>query len=77
MVLVVGSFAKCEFLCEFTFPDFFFRFYLLMRDTEGEGERVQQRHRQREKQAPCKESDVGLDPGSPGSGPGLKAELNH
>ena len=26
-----------------------------------------------EKQAPCREPDVGLDPGSPGSGPGLKA----
>ena len=28
------------------------------------------------KQAPCREPDVGLDPGSPGSGPGLKAALN-
>ena len=35
-----------------------------------------QRHRQREKQAPCREPDVGLDPGSPGSHPGLKAALN-
>ena len=26
-----------------------------------------QRHRQREKQAPCRESDVGLDPRIPGS----------
>ena len=43
-----------------------------MRDTEREG----QRHRQKEKQTPCGESDVGLDPGSPGSGPGLKAALN-
>ena len=41
-----------------------------MRDTEGE----RQRHRQREKQAPCREPDVGLDPRSPGSGPGLKAD---
>ena len=32
-----------------------------------------QRHRQREKQAACREPDVGLDPGSPGSGPGPKA----
>ena len=45
--------------------------YLLMRDTQ------RQRHRQREKQAPCRESDVGLYPGSPGSRPGLKAVLNH
>ena len=30
-----------------------------------------------ETQAPCREPEVGLDPGSPGSGPGLKAALNH
>ena len=28
----------------------------------------------REKQAPCREPDVGLDPGTPGSCPGLKAD---
>ena len=39
-------------------------------------ERERQRHRQREKQAPCRKPDVELDPGSPGSGPGLKAALN-
>ena len=47
-----------------------------MRDTERE----QQRHRQREKQAPCGKPNVGLDPGTPGSCPGLKADaqsLNH
>ena len=33
--------------------------------------------REREKQAPGGEPDVGLDPESPGSGPGLKAVLNH
>ena len=50
-----------------------------MRDTEREREpeRERQRHRQREKQAPRKEPDGGLDPMSPGSGPGLKAALNH
>ena len=32
-----------------------------------------QRHRQREKQAPCKEPDVGLEPGNPGSHPEPKA----
>ena len=36
-----------------------------MRDTEREG----QRPRQREKQAPCREPDAGLDPGTPGSQP--------
>ena len=40
-----------------------------MSDTEGE----RQRHRQREKQAPCREPNVGLDPRTPGSRPGLKA----
>ena len=34
------------------------------------------RERQREKQAPCLEPHVGLNPGSPGSRPGLKAALN-
>ena len=43
-----------------------------MRDPEREG----QRHRQREKQAPCREPDVGLDPGTSGSGLGVKAVLN-
>ena len=43
-----------------------------MRDTEGERER----HRQREKQAPCREPDVGLDSRTPGSGPGRKVALN-
>ena len=43
-----------------------------MRDTERDKER--QRHRQREEQAPCREPDVGLDPGTPGSHPELKAD---
>ncbi|KAM8959711.1 ATP-dependent zinc metalloprotease YME1L1 isoform 1-T1 [Lycaon pictus] len=35
------------------------------------------REREREREAaPCREPDVGLDPGSPESGPGLKAALN-
>ena len=42
-----------------------------MRDTERE----RQRHRQREKQAPCGEPAVGLDPGTPGSCSGLKADV--
>ena len=43
--------------------------YLLMRDTYRE----RQRHRQREKQALCREPDAGLNPETPGSGPGPKA----
>ena len=44
-----------------------------MTDTE----RKRQRHRQREKQAPCREPNMGLNPRSPGSHLGLKAVLNH
>ena len=36
--------------------------------------RDRQRHRQREKQGPCGEPEVGLDPGTPGSRPGPKAD---
>ena len=36
------------------------------------GER--QRHRQREKQAPCREPDAGLNPRTPGSRPEPKAD---
>ena len=39
-----------------------------MRDTERD------RDRPREKQAPCREPDMGLDPGTPGSHPGPKAD---
>ena len=41
-----------------------------MRDTEKE----RQRHRPREKQAVWKEPDEGLDPRTPGSHPGPKAD---
>ena len=41
-----------------------------MRHTER-GREVETR--QREKQAPCREPDAGLDPGTPGSRPELKA----
>ena len=37
-------------------------------------DRERQRHRQREKQAPFREPDAELDPGTPGSRPGLKAD---
>ena len=48
------------------FKDFIYLF-------EGAGGR----DRQREKQASCREPDVGLDSGSPGSLPGLKVGLNY
>ena len=48
--------------------DFFKDFYSFMRDIE------RQRHRQREKQVPCGEPNVGLDPRTPGSRPESKAD---
>ena len=48
----------------FVFKDFIYLFI----ETE--------RERQREKQASYREPDVGLDPGPPGSRPGLQAALN-
>ena len=39
-------------------------------------ERERGRDRQREKQAPCKDPDMGVNPGSPGSHPGPKVALN-
>ena len=47
---------------------FFLRFYLFMRD--------RQRHRQREKQAPCREPSVRLYPGTLGPHPEPKADAH-
>ena len=58
------------FLLVFHFKDFFLRFYLFTRDTQREAET------QAEGEAGPM-PNVGLDPRSPGSGPGLKAVLNH
>ena len=54
----------------------FKNFYLFIHETYRERDRQTDRHRQREKQALWREPDVGLDPGTPGSGPGLMAALN-
>ena len=55
----------------------FLNFYLFMMVThterEREREREGQRDRPREKQASCWKPDMGLDPGTPGSYPRLKA----
>ena len=48
--------------------------YSFMRDAQRD--RETHRHRQREKQAPRREPDVGLGPGSPGSHPGPQAALS-
>ena len=45
-----------------------------MRDTEREREWQKQREKQRKKQAPCREPDVGFNPGSSGSRPEPKAD---
>ena len=52
----------------------FLRFYLFIHERHTQRER--QNHRQRQKQAPCRESNMGLNPRFPGSCPGLKAALN-
>ena len=44
-----------------------------MRDTQSE----RQRHRKREKQAPHREPDVGLDPGSQDHALSRRKMLNH
>ena len=49
---------------------FFLRFYLSIHERHTE----RQRHRQGEKQAPCEEPNVGLDPRTPGSHPEQKAD---
>ena len=55
-----------------TAKDFFFllRFYLLIHERHRES----QKHREREKQTPCRKPDVELDPGTLGSYPELKAD---
>ena len=55
-------------------PFLFLRFYLFIHEIHREREK--ERGGQREKQAPCREPNLGLDPRSPGSGPGLKVALN-
>ena len=45
---------------------FFLRFYLFIHE--------RQRQKQREKQAPCRKPNVGLDPRTKGSHPELKAD---
>ena len=45
-------------------------FYLFI----NEAHKKRQRHRQREKQATCREPDAALDPRTPGSQPELKVD---
>ena len=50
----------------------FFKILFIHRHTQRERQRL----REREKQAPCREPDVGLDSGSPGSHHRLQAAPN-
>ena len=61
---------------ETTVNNFFLKDFIYL-FIEMQGEKERQRCRQREKQAPHREPDVGLDPASPGSRPKLQAALNH
>ena len=54
----------------FVLPDSFFFFKIFNLFIH---ERHRERERQTDRQAPCREPDMGLDPGSPGSRPRLKA----
>ena len=64
--------GSTKYLSEATIGTLFFLkilfIYLFMRGRE--------RERQRDEQAPCRELDMGPNPGSPGSHPGLKVALN-
>ena len=63
---------KEKFIIITTVSFFFIKdfIYLFMRDRERE----RPKRRQREKQPPCREPDAGLDPNTPGSCPGPKAD---
>ena len=55
--------------------NFFKRFYVFIHKRHTRlGGAAEQRHRQREKQAPCREPDVGLNSRTPGSHPRAKAD---
>ena len=62
--LLPGDFSKTGY--------FFFKDISFIYSWETQGER--QRHRQREKQAPCREPDAGLDLRTTGSYPELRAD---
>ena len=68
-VLSLGPQLSSTLSVELTLFLFFLKILFISQETHTE----KQRHRQREKQAPCREPDVGLDPGSLGSRPGPKA----
>ena len=50
--------------------------YLFIHERQRERERGRDKDKERKKQVPCREPDMGLDPGSSGSGPEPKSVLN-
>ena len=68
MDLIVGVIAFSKSLLSASLKKKKDFIYLFMIHTK------RQRHRQREKQAPCEEPDMGLNPRTPGSHPELKAD---
>ena len=54
--------------------DSIFSFFKILLICSSEPHRKRQRHRQREKQAPYRDPDSGLDPRTPGSRPEPKAD---
>ena len=74
-ITIVSYLSECYQIFHLESLKFFFfkKFYLFMHERL---ERGRKRHKQREKQAPHRMPDMGLDPGSPRSHPGLKVALN-
>ena len=60
-----------EYFFSFSFS-FFFKISLFVHERHTQNERGREAETQ-----PCREPDMGLDPGPPESGPGLKVALNH
>ena len=61
------------FLFLFFSVSFLKRFYLFILERQRERERERERKAEKKEQAPCREPNMGLDPETPGSHPGLKA----
>ena len=59
-------------MVSFLFKNFFLNLFI----HEKQRDREVETQAEREKQTPCREPNVGFNPGSPGSCPGPKAALN-
>ena len=72
-VLSFSEYRSLTFLVKYITRFFFFKILFIYSWETQRCVRERQRHRQREKQAPCREPHVGLDPRTPGPRPGPKA----